>query len=135
MTVMGSPSTTTPWGWQLDGHHLNINYFVLGDQVVMTPAFWGSEPAVAHGGKFAGTRVLDQEQIAGLNLIRSLDESQRQQAVLDFAKPGNNILAQAFSDGREHYLGVRSPRGGHGEPGQGPRGDPEGPGQRGRPRR
>ncbi len=109
LTVMGSPSTTTPWGWQLDGHHLNINYFVLGDQVVMTPAFWGSEPAVAHAGKFAGTRVLDQEQIAGLNLIRSLDESQRQQAVLDFAKPGNNILAQAFSDNLVlDYAGVRA---------------------------
>jgi hypothetical protein len=21
MTVMGEPSTTEPWGWQLDGHH------------------------------------------------------------------------------------------------------------------
>jgi len=24
-------------GFQLDGHHLIINYFVLGDQVVMVP--------------------------------------------------------------------------------------------------
>jgi hypothetical protein len=34
LTVMGEPSGTEPWGWQLDGHHLVINYFVLGDQVV-----------------------------------------------------------------------------------------------------
>ncbi len=34
---MGQPSDTEPWGWQLDGHHVIINYFVLGDQVVMTP--------------------------------------------------------------------------------------------------
>ena len=34
---MGKPSATEPWGWQLDGHHAIINYFVLGDQVVMTP--------------------------------------------------------------------------------------------------
>ena len=47
LTVMGTPSATEPWGWQIDGHHLIINYFVLGDQVVMTPSFWGSEPAVA----------------------------------------------------------------------------------------
>ena len=45
---MGTPSEKEPWGWQLDGHHLIINYFVLGDQVVMTPAFWGSEPVIAH---------------------------------------------------------------------------------------
>ena len=38
ITVMGEPSANEPWGWQLDGHHLIINYFVLGDQVVMTPS-------------------------------------------------------------------------------------------------
>ena len=54
--VMGEPSATEPWGWQLDGHHLNLNYFVMGDQVVMTPAFWGSEPTVAKSGKYAGRR-------------------------------------------------------------------------------
>ena len=42
LTVMGTPSAEEPWGWQLDGHHLIINTFVLGDQVIMTPAFWGS---------------------------------------------------------------------------------------------
>ena len=47
LTVMGTPSATEPWGWQLDGHHAIINYFVLGDQVVMTPLFVGSEPVIA----------------------------------------------------------------------------------------
>ena len=47
LTVMGEPSATEPWGWQLDGHHLIVNYFVLGDQVVMTPTFMGSEPVIA----------------------------------------------------------------------------------------
>lgn len=31
ITVMGTPSKDDPWGWQIDGHHLIINYFVLGD--------------------------------------------------------------------------------------------------------
>ena len=52
---MGEPSATEPWGWQLDGHHAIINYFVLGDQVVMTPLFVGSEPVTAHTGKYAGS--------------------------------------------------------------------------------
>ena len=51
ITVMGQPSAKEPWGWQLDGHHAIINYFVLGDQVVMTPFFAGSEPAIAPSGK------------------------------------------------------------------------------------
>jgi hypothetical protein len=50
ITIMGTPSDKEPWGWQIDGHHLIINYFVLGDQVVMTPTFTGSEPVVAHSG-------------------------------------------------------------------------------------
>jgi len=29
LTIMGKPSATEPWGWQLDGHHCIINYFVL----------------------------------------------------------------------------------------------------------
>ncbi len=47
ITIMGKPSGKEPWGWQLDGHHLIVNYFVLGDQVVMTPPFVGSEPVIA----------------------------------------------------------------------------------------
>ncbi|MFE6487374.1 DUF3500 domain-containing protein [Streptomyces sp. NPDC057757] len=35
LTIMGTPSATEPWGWQFEGHHLVVNYFVLGDQVVM----------------------------------------------------------------------------------------------------
>ena len=45
--IYGKPSVTEPWGWKLEGHHAIINYFVLGDQVVMTPLFIGSEPVKA----------------------------------------------------------------------------------------
>ena len=98
ISIMGEPSPTEPWGWQLDGHHLNLNYFVLGDQVVMTPAFWGSEPAVATSGKFAGTAIMVDEQVLGLEMVRALTPAQRADAVLETTKTGNNILAQAFSD-------------------------------------
>ena len=73
ITVMGKPSATEPWGWQLDGHHVIINYFVLGDQVVMTPSFVGSEPVTATSGKYAGTTVLQDEQNRGLALMNALD--------------------------------------------------------------
>jgi hypothetical protein len=98
LTVMGEPSATEPWGFQLDGHHLIVNYFVLGDQVVMTPAFWGSEPAVAAAGKYAGTSILDDEQRAGLAMVRALTDQQRERAILKSDKTGNDIRTQAFSD-------------------------------------
>ena len=37
MSLFGTPRPDQPWGWQIDGHHLNLNCLVLGDQVVMTP--------------------------------------------------------------------------------------------------
>ncbi len=72
LTVMGEPSTDRPWGWQLDGHHLVVNYFVLGDQVVMTPTFMGSEPVSATGGRYAGTVVLEEEESKGMALMAAL---------------------------------------------------------------
>ena len=108
VTIMGEPSAREPWGWQLDGHHLNLNYFVLGDQVVMTPAFWGSEPTVAKTGKYAGTAILADEQGRGLQMIRALTPEQRKQAIVQVAKTGNNIMTQAFSDNVVlDYAGVR----------------------------
>lgn len=98
LTFMGTPSKTEPWGWQLDGHHLIINFFVQGDQIVMTPAFWGSEPAVATAGKYAGTRIMDAEMTKGLELIRSLDAQQQKAAILYTSKTGNNIMTEAWSD-------------------------------------
>jgi hypothetical protein len=97
--LFGEPSATDPWGWQLNGHHLVVNYFVLGDQVVMTPTFVGSEPVVAAAdGPYAGAEVLQEEQDLGLALMRSLRSDQQARATLAEAKPGNNALAQAFRD-------------------------------------
>lgn len=98
ITVMGEPSADKPWGWQIDGHHLIINYFVLRDQVVMSPVFVGSEPVRAPSGKFQGLTILQEEQAAGLAMLRALDPAQRQRAVLEVSKTGNNNLTEAWKD-------------------------------------
>lgn len=85
ITVMGEPSETEPWGWQIDGHHLDINYFVLGDQVVMSPVFMGAEPMWAESGVYEGTAILESERTHAYALYASLSDRQRQAAIL----PGN----------------------------------------------
>src|SRR6202171_2335556 len=108
ITMMGKPSAKEPWGWQLDGHHAIINYFVLGDQVVMTPFFAGSEPVMASSGKYKGTVVLQDEQNNGLKMIHALTEAQCKKAILEFSKTGNNNLTEAFKDNVVlDYAGVR----------------------------
>ncbi len=97
-TIMGEPYMTDPWGWQIDGHHLIINYFLLGDQVVVTPMFMGSEPTSAATGRFAGTAILEEELTAGLALINSLDEEQRSVAIIKQNKTTNDNRSELFQD-------------------------------------
>ena len=109
ITIMGEPSATQPWGWQLDGHHAIINYFVLGDQVVMSPVFMGSEPVRTDSGKFKGTVVLQDEQNEGLALMRSLDEAQQKKAMIAGSKKGEDTLAAAYRDNLVlDYAGIRA---------------------------
>ena len=109
ITVMGRPSAMEPWGWQFQGPHAIINYFVLGDQVVTTPLFLGSEPTRATFGKYKGLEVLQKEQNDGLALVRALPSPLQRQAVLNFSKTGNNNLTEAFKDNVIlDYAGLRT---------------------------
>jgi hypothetical protein len=93
----GGPSESAPWGWQLDGHHLNVNCVMVGADAVVTPFFLGSEPVVAEIGSYKGVRVLEAEEQVALGLIGSLDARQRARAVLSEAMPPG-LFTGAFSD-------------------------------------
>jgi hypothetical protein len=97
-TIMGRPSAGEPWGWQIDGHHLVINYFVLGDQVVMTPTFMGSEPISAESGKYAGTSIMETEQELALAFMRTLRDAQRREAILSTTKRRGENHAEMLRD-------------------------------------
>jgi hypothetical protein len=107
LSIMGEPSATEPWGWQWDGHHLIINYFVLGDQVVVTPSFLGAEPVHAESGKYAGVRVFKGDEDCGLALARTLSETQRAKTVIAPETSGEDF-ATAFRDNLVlNYKGIR----------------------------
>jgi hypothetical protein len=111
VTIMGTPSATEPWGWQLDGHHLVLNYFVLGDQVVMTPTFMGSEPMSAASGKYAGTAILEDEQTRALAFLQSLDAEQRSIAVQsEHKRRGENQTEMMRDNVTVPYAGLPATR-------------------------
>jgi hypothetical protein len=99
VSFFGTPSLGEPWGWQIDGHHLNVNCFVLGDQLVMTPSFMGSEPVLARFGKYKGTRVFAVEEEQGYAMMRSLSVDERQRATIGKDLP-SDLLTAAFHDNR-----------------------------------
>ncbi|HZU06776.1 MAG TPA: DUF3500 domain-containing protein [Chloroflexota bacterium] len=107
LSLMGTPSLEEPWGWQIDGHHLIINCFILKDQLVLTPNFMGSEPVVAETGKYAGTRVFQAEEAKGLALMRALTPAQREKATIGMETPFD-VFATAFRDNLVlRYEGIR----------------------------
>lgn len=96
-SLYGEPENGTPWGWQLDGHHVNINCVFVGDQMVLTPSFLGAEPVVAGSGKYAGTVAFRGEEALGHELFTQLDARQRERAVIADGPP-EELLAGAFRD-------------------------------------
>ena len=96
--LFGAPSQSEPWGWQLFGHHLSLNCFVIGRQMVLTPCFLGAEPNYADSGPFAGTHLFEDEERAGLALMRSLSARQQQQAIVAHAMVGGDL-----PPGRRHF--------------------------------
>jgi hypothetical protein len=109
LSLFGTPSATEPWGWQIDGHHLIVNCLVLGDQIVMTPCFMGSEPVVAESGKFAGTSVFEAEEERGYALMQALSPEQQATARIGMAQHGDVVASAACDSIRLPYAGIRFP--------------------------
>jgi hypothetical protein len=78
--VFGSPADAA-WAWRVNGHHLAVHVAVVGDEVAVTPSFFGSEPATVTSGPHRGLRVLTVEEDLARELLTSLDHDQRRTAV------------------------------------------------------
>ena len=76
IALFGNPETDGSWGFQLDGHHLALNFLVHGDEVSIVPAFIGSEPVTINS-----TVVLDDERGNAFALLNNLDTSQKEKAI------------------------------------------------------
>ena len=110
--LFGAPSLDGPWGWNLYGHHLCLNCFVLGGQMVISPTFMGAEPNIIDEGPNKGLKLFNTEENVGLALMRSLPSSLRERATVyktlrDPAMPEGRVhpgderhLGGAFQDNR-----------------------------------
>jgi hypothetical protein len=97
VTVFGTPSSTAPWGWTFEGHHISTHFTVLGNQVATAPIFLGSQPNDLPGARLEGTalaaaqkipaalagRILGEEEDKARALVQSLDAKQKPLAVFD----------------------------------------------------
>ncbi len=71
-TVFGTPSSESPWGWQLMGHHVDLHCIFVAGQIVLAPTFLGAEPTTGTG-RFEGLQAFDDETEMALTFRRTLD--------------------------------------------------------------
>ena len=106
VTIFGKPSGKEPWGWRVEGHHLSVNFTVVGEKgVTSSPSFFGSNPAEVREGPRQGLRVLAEEDDMGRQLIRMLDEGQKRVAIFSNIAPSEIITA------RTHTVSPLAPEG------------------------
>ncbi|KAK5147525.1 hypothetical protein LTR04_000818 [Oleoguttula sp. CCFEE 6159] len=111
--VFGTPSLTKSWGWSLYGHHLCLNVFVRGRQMVISPTFTGAEPNIIDSGPWLGTRILHTEGDSGLRLMQSLPKNvqkaaQRYERLRDpkMLQTGDLSIDRWNKDDQRHLCGA-----------------------------
>jgi hypothetical protein len=82
-SIFGTPSTKSPWGWRVEGHHVSLHFTVVnGTLVASSPSFFGSNPAEVREGPKKGLRILADQEDTGRALLTALDEKQRAKALI-----------------------------------------------------
>ena len=98
LSIFGSPSTNTTWGWRFEGHHLSLNCTLIhGKLFSVTPSFWGSSPVRANNWDGHEIEVFEEEQTLCLSLVESLTEGQKIKAELNRSK-GPQAKPKIFRD-------------------------------------
>lgn len=101
--LFGEPSETEPWGWNLYGHHLALNCFVLGHQLVVSPTFLGAEPTIIDRGDGNSFELFRREARTGIELMQSLPDEQRRRATTY-----RELKDPAMPPGRWHFADERA---------------------------
>lgn len=87
VSVFGKPGDPKGWGWKYEGHHLSLNYTIVGDEISVTPSFFGSNPAKVPEGEMKGLRVLKDEEDLAIALAKDLVAAGKKEVVFTDETP------------------------------------------------
>ena len=95
MSFFGTPGSDTAWGWKFEGHHLSLNYTVVGGkEAAVTPSFFGANPAEVREGEHKGLRVLKAEDELGHALLASLLEGGKKEVIFSDKAPAEILTEE-----------------------------------------
>ena len=83
LTLFNQPQPDSHWGWRLVGHHLSLNFTIIGqDRMAVTPLLFGAEP-----GRLGPYRILGEEEDRAFALLSSLEPTQVDAATIHSVPP------------------------------------------------
>jgi len=94
VAVFGTPDKVKPWGWRFEGHHLSLNFTIVGDSIATAPSFLGANPAEVPSGNHKGLRVLAAEEDLARALVTALLADNKNNVVFSEDPPREIITAE-----------------------------------------
>ena len=95
LSFFGKPGNETAWGWKFEGHHLSLNYTVVGGKdVAVTPSFFGANPAEVRAGEHKGLRVLKSEDELAHALLGMLLDDGKKNVIFNAKAPAEILTAE-----------------------------------------
>lgn len=98
-SFFGRPSHEDTWGWRVVGHHLSLNYTIVGQRFLsVTPCNMGSQPLAA--GVIAP--LLEDDQL-GFALLHGLSPEQQARTIIHDVAPADFVTRQVPLIGKVEY--------------------------------
>lgn len=85
-SIYGSPEDNRV-AWKFEGHHISINCLLIDHQIIITPLFWGANPANVKEGTNNGLRILSPIEDLARQLILSFNKQQLLKVLIEDNAP------------------------------------------------
>jgi hypothetical protein len=95
VSILGTPSATSPWMVQFGGHHLAINATVVGATITLAPSLTGGQPT-SYTASGATVRPQGAELDLAFALVNALTADQQKTAVI-----GANYIDLVLGPGKD----------------------------------
>lgn len=105
--IFGTPSESDNWGIRYEGHHVSMHWTIVDGKIVSScPQFLGSNPGEVKDGPRKGTRPLGATEDFGRKLVKSLDEKQRAEGILQRDVPADVITGNSREAAIDENVGL-----------------------------
>ena len=97
--IFGIPRSSKYWGWQLEGHHLSLNFTFDGENMISnTPFLIGGNPQIIDSDdERNGLTIIYEEELLASELVATFFDLQKEKGYAEGGQP-NNMYGEIYRD-------------------------------------